>query len=232
MIRRIFLFFSVVPLAVFSLGAADVRPQAKEAGITQQQADAILSELKAIHELLARTPLAGAPVAAAVAPAPDAKASLKLDGMEILGSKDAPVTMVEFTDYQCPFCRQFHTTTFEQIRKKYIDSGQVRFVTLDFPLDFHANAEKAAEAAHCASDQGQFWRMRDILSQNADKLDPTNLLALARSLYLDGTAFKACMDSGKFTQLVSDNQKKGAAMGVTGTPSFLTFVGGLSILRE
>jgi len=204
----------------FSLLAADDQPPAKSEGITKEQADAILSELKAIHELLAKS-LPAAPAPAPTTPAAEVKASMSLDGREMLGSKTAPVTIVEFTDYQCPFCRQFHTTTFEQIRKKYIDSGKVRFVTVDFPLDFHSNAEKAAEAGHCANDQGQFWRMRDVLSQNADKLDSANLIAFSQSLYLDVPAFKSCLEAGKFKQVVSDNHKAGAEVGVTGTPTFL-----------
>jgi len=131
------------------------------------------------------------------------------------------VTIVEFTDYQCPFCRQFHSTTFDQIRKKFVDSGKVRFVTLDYPLEFHSNAEEAAEAAHCAGDQGQFWRMRDVLSLNATKLAPGDLTGYAQSLYLDTAEFRSCLDDGKYKALVAANQKKGAVAGISGTPSFV-----------
>jgi protein-disulfide isomerase len=221
MIKQYLLPCFLTACLALSLCAADNKPAAKDEGITRQQADAILSELKAIHELLAKAPQAASAPAVAAAPAPDPKASLKLEGAEILGSKTAPITVVEFTDYQCPFCRQFHTTTFDQIRQKYVDSGKVRFVTIDFPLDFHANAEKAAEAGHCANEQGQFWRMRDVLSQNADKLEAANLPTLAQSLYLDVPAFKSCLDAGKYKQLVLDNIKQGTAAGVVGTPSFV-----------
>jgi len=215
MMRKTLLFSFLPALAALPLLAADTQ------GISHQQAEAILDELKAIHELL----LKGAQLAPAQPAAPSqepvVKASLKIAGAEILGSQNAPVTMVEFSDYQCPFCRQFHMTTFDQIRKKYVETGKIRFVTIDFPLPIHPNAEKAGEAAHCAADQRQFWPMRDTLSVNADKLSEAELPGYAQSLYMDVAAFKSCLSSGKYKQLVSDNQKKGEAVGVNGTPTFL-----------
>jgi len=198
-------------------------PAADPPSITREQADAILAELKAIHELLAKgaPPAAAAAVKAAPVAEPVVNAKVDIAGGEILGSKTAPITIVEFSDYQCPFCRQFHMTTFEQIRKKYVDTGKVRFVTIDYPLDFHNNAEKAGEATHCAADQNQFWRMRDTLSLNAAKLTDPDLLGYAEGLYMDVASFKACLDSGKYKNLVLDNQKKGASAGVSGTPSFV-----------
>jgi len=203
-----------------ALTAADELPPAvPDQGITRRQADAILTELKAIREALTHfAPAPAAPVAAAPMPV---KAVVDATGGETLGSNTALVTIVEFTDYQCPFCRQFHSTTFDQIRKKYVDSGKVRFVVLDYPLEFHSNAEKAAEAAHCAGDQGQFWRMRDVLSLNAAKLAPEDLTGYAQSLYMDVGVFRSCLDSGRYKELVEAGQKKGAAVGVGGTPSFV-----------
>lgn len=193
---------------------------AQKDGITRQQADEILAELKAIHELLQK----GAPAAQAAAPPQQeqvVKTSVNIAGGETMGSKSAPITVVEFSDYQCPFCRQFHMTTFEEIRRKYVDTGKVRFVTIDFPLDFHANAERAGEATHCAAEQGQFWAMRDTLSVNASKLADADMMGYAGGLKMDTSAFKTCLDSGKYKQIVSENRKKGFAAGVQGTPSFV-----------
>jgi len=134
---------------------------------------------------------------------------------------DAPLTIVEFADYQCPFCQRFQATTFEELRKRYVDTGRVRFVSVDFPLEFHPNAPQAAEAAHCAGDQGQFWKMREVLQNNAAKLTPADLGAHARSLYLDTAAFQACLDTGKYKQAVLDEHRKAAALAVSGTPTFL-----------
>src|SRR3989338_5451600 len=135
--------------------------------ITKEQADAILKELQAIRQLLEQMQRQQAqprPVQQPVQPpAPPAKVKVRSDGPYWLGKADAPVTVVEFTDYQCPFCRRFHQSAFEEIKKNYIDTGKVRFVSRDLPLDIHANAARAAHAARCAGEQGKFWEMRHLL---------------------------------------------------------------------
>ena len=96
--------------------------------------------------------------------APRAIVRLKLDDKEYsLGRADAPLTIVEFTDYQCPYCRQFQAQTFAQLKKNYIDTGKLRFIVRDLPLEFHSAARPAAEAAHCAAEQGKFWEMHHAL---------------------------------------------------------------------
>src|SRR5580704_11010299 len=147
-------------------GVAQDRPGAtpdstKDAGITREQGDEILNELRQIRQLLERQSKTQTP---APAPAPPLTGKLRLEGGYSLGSNDAPLTIVEFTDYQCPYCRQFESATLPDIRKKYIDTGKVRFVVRDFPLvTMHPDAMQAAEAAHCAGDQGQFLPMHDAL---------------------------------------------------------------------
>lgn len=189
--------------------------QPKQDGITRQQADAILLELRSIRQLLARQQAPPAPAAD-----PVVKGSLKIDTKDYLGKKDAPVTIVEFADYECPFCRQFHTTTFEEVRKQYIDTGKVRFVAVDLPLPFHPHAQKAAEAAHCAGDQGQFWKMRDTLSATP-KLASEDLMNHAATLKLNTKDFKSCLDSDKYKQIVLDGLSSASRLNVNGTPSFL-----------
>lgn len=122
---------------------------------------------------------------------------MRLEGAYSLGSSEAPVTIVEFTDYQCPFCRRFESTTFAEIRKKYIDTGKVRFIVRDFPLvDMHPDAMLAAEAAHCAGDQGKFWPMHDALFSDASKLGKSGLIDAGESVKLDMEAFTSCLESG------------------------------------
>src|SRR5690242_17725374 len=116
---------------------------AADRGITHEQADQILDELKQIRQLLEKQ--------AAAAPQGGGqqqitKATINTEGAFTLGAKDAPVTMVEFTDFQCPYCQRFHVQTFTELKKNYIDTGKVRFVSRDMPLDFHPNAMQAAEA--------------------------------------------------------------------------------------
>ncbi len=188
---------------------------AQEPGISKQQADEIINELRQIRQLLEKQ--------AKPAPAQEqpTEAKLKLEGGEMLGSKDAPLTMVEFTDYQCPFCQRFYLTTFPELKKDYIDTGKLRFYSRDMPLDFHANAMRAAQAARCAADQKQFWTLRDIMAKNPDKLDMASLVGDATELKMDIPSFRTCVESGKYKNEVQSNVMEAMKLGATGTPSFI-----------
>ena len=205
-------------LAKFALPLALILPLgAQEQGITRQQADEILNELRQIRQLLEKQ--------GAREQAPQKEevthAKLNLEGFAMLGAKDAPLTVVEFTDYQCPFCQRFHTTSFPELKKNYIDTGKVRFYSRDMPLDFHANAMRAAEAARCAADQGQFWKMRDIMGSNPDKLDLDHILGFAGDLKMDTKALRACVESEKYKNAVQTDVLEAMKIGATGTPTFV-----------
>ena len=207
--------FAALPLALLlPLGAQDA---GKDAGITRQQADQILNELRQIRQLLERQQ--------AQAPRPQeeqaTRAKLNLAGFAMLGSKEAPLTIVEFTDYQCPFCQRFHTTAFPDLKKNYIDTGKVRFYSRDLPLDFHSNAMRAAQAARCASDQGQFWQLRDVMGANPNKLDMDSLVADAADLKMDVPAFRACVESEKYKNAVQTDVLEAMKIGASGTPTFV-----------
>jgi protein-disulfide isomerase len=135
----------------------------------------------------------------------------------IRGNPRAPVTVVEFSDFQCPFCVRSRPTV-NKVRETYGD--KVRWVFRHFPLDFHAQAEKAGEAAACAGEQGRFWEMHDLLWANAAKLKVPDLKAHAASLGLDTAKFDQCLDSGKDAALVHADQEAGQSYGVSGTPAF------------
>jgi len=142
------------------------------------------------------------------------------------GPEDAPVTIIEFSDFQCPYCGGFATETLPQILQNYGD--RVRFVFRDFPLiSMHANALKAAEASECADDQGKFWEYHDLLFKNQTALDVDSLKGYAASLGLDTAAFNECLDSDKYTEEVGKDLQDGQAAGVQGTPSF--FINGLPV---
>lgn len=142
----------------------------------------------------------------------------------ILGDKNAKVTLVEFTDYQCPFCGQLFTNTFPQIKKDYIDTGKIRYVVRDFPLNaIHPMAQKAAEASHCAKDQNKFWELHDKMFGNQTALTVDDLKKYAGELSLNSGTFASCLDSNKYAQKVKDSTSQGEKFGVRGTPS--TFVG-------
>lgn len=91
------------------------------------------------------------------------KLTIDISNEPSLGEEDAPVVVVEFTDFQCPFCQTAFTSSYPQLKKEYVETGKVKYVVKDFPLPFHANAQKAAEAANCASDQGKYWELHDKL---------------------------------------------------------------------
>jgi protein-disulfide isomerase len=193
--------------------------QQSDPGITRKQADEILNELRQIRQLLERQSAQAKPAQPQEPPA--RRATLNLGGVPMLGAKDAPLTIVEFTDYQCPFCRQFHITTFVELKKNYIDTGKVRFFSRDMPLDFHSNALRAAQAARCANDQGKFWPMRDLMGSHPDKLELESLLGYAGEVKLDVAALKTCVESEKYKNAVQTDVLEAMKIGAEGTPAFV-----------
>jgi protein-disulfide isomerase len=134
-----------------------------------------------------------------------------------IGNASAPVTIVEFSDFQCPFCQRV-APTLKQIREKYGD--KVRVVWKDFPLtQIHPQAFKAGEAAHCAGEQGKYWEYHDRLFGNQEALQPDNLKKHAADLSLDSATFNACLDSGKYGSRVTAGISQGTRLGVNSTPT-------------
>jgi protein-disulfide isomerase len=140
------------------------------------------------------------------------------------GSKNAKVTLVTFSDFECPYCGRFYPTV-KEIMKQYGD--KVRVVFKHFPLSFHKNAQKAAEASECAAEQGKFWQMHDKIFENQQLLSFDQLKAWAKDLKLNISQFNSCLDSGKFAQKVQADMQEGAQKGVDGTPA--TFVNGILV---
>jgi protein-disulfide isomerase len=138
------------------------------------------------------------------------------------GPKEAKVTIVEFSDFQCPYCSK-GKAVMDQVVAKY--GSKVRLVFRDFPLDFHEKAQKAAEAGQCANDQGKFWQMHDWMFDNQQNLDVEALKTAAKTLGLDSAKFDTCLTSGQYAALVKKNSKEGQEAGVKGTPAF--FVNGV-----
>ena len=194
---------------------------ARAEGMTAEQAQEMLDELKQIRQLLERQPAAAPAQAQAPAQAPDDKVTMPLNVSYSIGKKDAPLVFVEFTDYQCPFCQQFHNTAFDQIKKNYVDTGKMRFVSKDFPLDFHENARKAASAARCAGEQGKYWEMRHTMIVHADQLQADKLIGYAKDVKIDEKKFRECVTFDKFRPEIDKDIAEGTAAGVSGTPSFV-----------
>lgn len=167
---------------------------------------------------------ATAPTAAAAANAGAPVTVSKIAPVEaddhVRGAKDAPITIVEYSDFQCPFCARFHPTL-QQMMKDY--DGKVRWVYRHFPLSFHEEAENAAEAAECAGEQGKFWEYGDKLVENYSSLGEEAYKKIATELGLNASQFDACRSSDKFLARVANDAKEGAAAGVTGTPGTFIF---------
>lgn len=162
------------------------------------------------------------------APSAAAEAWAASGGTAALGDADAPVTIVEFSDFQCPYCRRHVLQTLPRIVETYIDSGKVRYIFKDYPLPSHPNAPKAAEAARCAGAQGVYWEMHDRLfkdpkewSQQEEEDVIDTFVGYAGDLELDEMAFRVCLESGQSGEQVRQNQWEGQQAGVQGTPSFL-----------
>jgi protein-disulfide isomerase len=149
------------------------------------------------------------------------RAPVMVDEAPIRGNVNAPVTVLEFSDFQCPYCIRARPTV-ARVREAYGD--KVRWAFRHFPLDFHNMAQKAGEAAACAGDQGKFWEMHDRLWQASGKLEVPELKKIAAAIPLDTALFDKCLDSGERAELVSHDLGSGAGWGVSGTPAF--FVNG------
>jgi len=159
-------------------------------------------------------------------PTPSGPVEVNTAGSYSIGDADAPVVLVEFTDFQCPFCSRHFLETYPQIVTDYVDTGQVRYVFLDFPLSsIHPQAQAAAEAARCAGDQGAYLAMHDALFARQGEWNgrddaATIFGSFASELGLDGEAFTACLDSGQHAAEVQADLEQGISLGVDGTPAF------------
>jgi protein-disulfide isomerase len=148
-----------------------------------------------------------------------------VDDDPVLGSADATITLIEFTDYQCPFCSRHYTQTYGQIKKDYIDTGKVKLVVRDYPLGFHPHAQKASEATECADEQGKFWEMHDKLFATQDTWSPlqdavSTFKQYAAELKLNTSTFDTCLDSGAMASEVNKDMTDGQSAGIDGTPGF------------
>jgi protein-disulfide isomerase len=142
----------------------------------------------------------------------------------VLGSNDAPITMIEFGDYQCFYCHQFYNTTEPDIVKNYIDTGKVRMVFKDFVI-IGQDSVNAAHAAHCAQEQGKFWQYHDTLynnwnGENTGWASSGNLLSFAKGVGLNATQFGQCMTQSRYISTVQGSLSDAKNLGLTGTPDF------------
>lgn len=196
--------------------------KAGQAGVEEEIAELrrelaeIKKELAEIKTILQKTLKAQSPASPT--------AEVRVSGRPSLGRQDAPVTMVEFSDYQCPFCKRHVVTVSPILKKEYIDTGKLRHVFRDFPIaSLHPQAKKAHEAAHCAGEQNRYWEMHDTLFENPRDFSLPALKQLAEKIGLQSEPFDRCLESGKYAPEVEKEIVEGTEAGVRGTPSF--FIG-------
>ncbi len=147
------------------------------------------------------------------------RVDIATDGDPSIGPDDAPVTVIEFSDYQCPYCQSWYQQVYEQLLANY--PGQIRFVYLDLPLSMHAEAEPAAEAADCAGEQGAYWKYHDALFNRQYGLNRAAYERYAADLGLDTSAFAACLDSHRYQDEIQADFSEAARAGIESTPTFV-----------
>lgn len=205
-------FVSVNTFTVF--GAQGQAPALTPQESTAEQHQEILNELRAIRQLLEKLT-----VSPGSRPTALVKARNSTDF--VLGSADAPLTMIEFTDLECPFCREYATTGFDAIKKAWIDTGRLRYVARDVPIESHVHSLMAARAARCAGDQQRFWEMRTSLMKNANQLSSDYIAKTAAGLKLDTKVFTACAASTAHDAGIQADLDEAIRLGLRGTPSFV-----------
>jgi protein-disulfide isomerase len=148
-----------------------------------------------------------------------------VDDDAVMGDEDAPITLVEFSDYQCPYCQRHFSQTGPKIKQNYIDTGKVKYIFRDFPLSFHKDAKQAAAGAECARELGgdeMYFKMNEAIFTGVQSSIPlATLYNYANKLGLDADDFESCVTSGKYDTEVDHDIATGASFGINGTPGFV-----------
>ena len=191
------------------------------------QVGEIQKDLVEIKQLLKERARAPAAAAAATGFRPQ---TIKIGASPFKGKVDAPVTVVEYSDYQCPFCARNYRDVMPKLQEEYIDTGKLKFVMRENPIaSLHKNATNASIAALCAGDQDKYWEMHDMLFENQKELDVDNLKSFAGAIGLDTASFNECLDSKETEGQVRKDMASSAKLGMRGTPGFFI---GLTDLSE
>lgn len=220
------LFFVLASTPAISGTRADVKALQAEVEVLKQNQEKMSEELTEIRKLLEQ----GARAAPAAAPA---GASFKPRDLEVgdsptMGSADAVVTIFSYSDYQCPFCSRHATTVLPRMVKTYVDTGQVRFVMREYPIEaIHPRAFAASAAAVCADAQGKYWEMHDVIYANQRALSDDDLRSYGQQLELDSAAFEACLADDATHERIRNEISEAYDLGISGTPSFVAGLTGL-----
>jgi protein-disulfide isomerase len=238
--RMVMMFAAMLGLVFAQTGAAqsadELRALRKDVESLQAGQSALQKDLQEIKALLQGGQAAPTPAPGRGGGAEPIDVVVSIAGAPVKGEPGAKVTVVEFTDYQCPFCARHFLQTWPRLEQDYIKTGKVKVVLRDMPLEaIHPQAFKAAEAAHCAGAQGKYWEMHDQLFANQNLLARKDLSAHAQALGLNVGAFDQCVDSGKEAAIVRNDLVDSARAGARGTPVFylgLTAPGGTELKAQ
>lgn len=214
--------FTLAFIMLFSVSASNVMAKSRTAEMQEDiqelknGQEQIQKDLEEIKKLLQQGNRA-APGRAAFKPT-----DMKLGNVPTMGEDTAPVTLVEFSDYHCPYCKRHATTVMKQLQENYIDTGKLRFVMREYPIpNLHPRAKAAAVAVLCAGDQGDYWGMHDAVFNDQKARTDEAFKAMAESIGLDAAAFSTCLASDKFDEQIKADQAEGQKLGISGTPSFV-----------
>jgi protein-disulfide isomerase len=208
--------FTPVVRAQNAAPASEIESLRQEVQAIKKGQDDIKTQLEDIKKLLAarNTPSPKEAVR-------DINIPINLEGQPSRGSADAKIILVEYSEYQCPFCARHTTQTNPQIEKNYVETGKIRHVFKDFPLEFHKSAPKAAEATMCAEDQGKYWEMHEMLFNNQKALAIDDLKKYATDLGLDVAKFEQCLNGGAKAEQIKADMEEARKAGISGTPAFI-----------
>jgi len=215
---------TAVVIAAFFGGLAIGTYDKSDSGISVEELKDILSEIEI-------TTTAPQPVQQPTRPTAPQIVEVSLDDDPFKGNANAPVTVVEFSDFQCPFCSRFYTQTLPLLEENYIETGKIKFVYRDFPLDaLHPNARPAHIAAECADEQGEFWEYHDVLFEKQAEWQSlsssdlqSSLVQFADDLGLQTESFESCLESQEMADEVNNDVLEATRYGISGTPTF--FIG-------
>jgi protein-disulfide isomerase len=216
---------AAIAIATFLGGYSLGTFENSNSGVSQEELKEIISEIE-----IKNTPTVQ-PTQQPTQPTAAQVFKVSIDDDPVKGDPDAEITVIEFSDFQCPFCSRFYTQTLSQLEENYIDTGKINFVFRDLPLDnLHPNARPVHIAAECADEQGKFWDYHDILFEKQSQWQrltsaelQTTLTQYASDLGLQTVNFESCLESQEIADEVNRDALSAASLGITGTPSF--FIG-------
>lgn len=228
-IGKYFLLYLLSAL-VLSLSGCNSKPDTAQAN-KDARLQMLTEEIRALKLELAQIKTAVteihrntvAPARAQANPPTPAVSAVSINEDSVLGDAGAQYAIVEFSDYECPFCKRHATQTFNKIKEKYIDTGKVKYVFRDYPLAFHGNAQAAAVAANCAGRQGKYWSMHSSLFAGQRQLSEELFLSSAKKLNMNIDNFKTCLKADSELQKVLADLHYAESVGIRGTPHF--FIG-------